>query len=103
MAKRALIVDDSASMRQMVGFTLESAGFEVIQGINGQEAIDALKVAGKVDVIITDLNMPIMDGLAFIKEVRTMPSAAFTPILMLTTESGEDRKMMRLLHHREAV
>jgi len=93
MAKRALIVDDSASMRQMVGFTLESAGFEVIQGINGEDAIDALKAAGKVDVIVTDLNMPIMDGLAFIKEVRKMPSAAFTPILMLTTESGEDRKM----------
>ena len=93
MAKTALVVDDSTSMRQMVGFTLESAGFEVIQGINGQEALDLLIQAGSVDVIITDLNMPVMDGIEFIKAVRVLPKSAFTPILMLTTESGDERKL----------
>lgn len=94
MAKTALIVDDSTSMRQMVGFTLRGAGFQVIEGSNGQEALDKLAGApgGKVDLIITDLNMPIMDGLTFIKQARTKPGLRFTPILMLTTESQESRK-----------
>lgn len=94
MARTALIVDDSTSMRQMVSFTLKGAGFTVLEGGNGQEALDKLKTVpgGKVDLIITDLNMPIMDGLTFIKAVRTQPASRFTPVLMLTTESGDGRK-----------
>lgn len=94
MAKTVLIVDDSTSMRQMVGFTLKGAGFAVLEGGNGQEALDKLAAApgGKVDLIITDLNMPVMDGLTFIKQVRGRAACKFTPILMLTTESGDDRK-----------
>jgi two-component system chemotaxis response regulator CheY len=94
MGKTALIVDDSSSMRQMVGFTLKGAGFTVIEGGNGQEALDRLNTApgGKVDLIITDLNMPIMDGLQFIRQARSRPGLRFTPILMLTTESGDNRK-----------
>ncbi len=94
MAKTALIVDDSASMRQMVGFTLKGAGYIVLEGGNGQEALDKLGSVpgGKVDVIVTDLNMPVMDGLEFIKQVRAQPACKFTPVLMLTTESGDDKK-----------
>lgn len=94
MGKLALIVDDSSSMRQMVGFTLRGAGFEVLEGGNGQEALDKLTSApgGKVDIIITDLNMPVMDGLTFIKQARLKPALKLTPILMLTTESQESRK-----------
>jgi two-component system chemotaxis response regulator CheY len=93
VAKTALIVDDSKSMRQMVGLTLRSAGFTVVEGENGLEGLDKLAGAGgKVDVIITDLNMPIMDGLTFIKQVRTQAKSRFTPILMLTTESLDSRK-----------
>jgi two-component system chemotaxis response regulator CheY len=82
-------------MRQMVAFTLKGAGFEVLEGGNGQEALDRLAGApgGKVDLVITDLNMPVMDGLAFIRQVRTNPTMRFAPILMLTTESQDTRKM----------
>jgi len=94
MAKTAMIVDDSTSMRQMVAFTLRSAGFQVLEGANGKEALDALtkQPGGRVDLIVTDLNMPIMDGLTFIKEARARPGLRHTPILMLTTESQETRK-----------
>ena len=94
MPKTALIVDDSSSMRQMVGFTLKGAGFEVIEGGDGQDALNKLAAVpgGKVDLIITDLNMPVMDGLTFIAKVRTLAPCRFTPVLMLTTESGDDRK-----------
>lgn len=94
MSKIALVVDDSVSMRQMVSFTLKGAGFQVLEGGNGQEALDRLDQApgGKVDLIITDLNMPVMDGLSFIRQARTKPAAKFVPILMLTTESGDDKK-----------
>ena len=94
MSKVALIVDDSVSMRQMVGFTLKGAGFEVLEGGNGKEALDKLSGAtnGKVDLIITDLNMPVMDGIAFIQQARTRPQLKFTPILMLTTESADSKK-----------
>lgn len=94
MAKTALVVDDSSSMRQMVSLTLRSAGFNVLEGENGQQALDRLKAApgGKVDIIITDLNMPVMDGLTFIRSVRAQTLLKFTPILMLTTESQETRK-----------
>lgn len=82
----ALIVDDSASIRSIVGFTLRTAGFQVIEGVNGQDGLNKLEKA-KVDLIITDLNMPVMDGITFIKNVRARLSTKYTPLLMLTTES----------------
>ncbi len=91
MSKMALVVDDSTSMRQMVAFTLESAGFQVIQGADGQDALG--KVNGKsVNLVVTDLNMPVMDGITLIKELRKLPNFKFTPILMLTTESQDSKK-----------
>jgi len=91
MAKTALIVDDSVSMRQMVAYTLRQSGFEVIEGEHGQDALN--KLDGKrLDVIITDLNMPVMDGITFIKSVRAKKEMKFIPILMLTTESQAAKK-----------
>jgi two-component system chemotaxis response regulator CheY len=89
--KTALVVDDSPSMRQMVACTLRQSGFEVLEGANGQEALARLSGA-KVSLIITDLNMPVMDGITFIKQVRTRSEHRFTPVLMLTTESTQGKK-----------
>ena len=91
MSKTALIVDDSATMREMVSYTLKQAGFEPLTGSNGQEALDKL-TGQQMDLIITDLNMPVMDGLSFIKAVRTRDEYKFVPILMLTTESQVEMK-----------
>ena len=91
MARIALIVDDSASMRQMVAYTLRQGGFDVLEGENGQDALNKLP-GQKVEIIITDLNMPVMDGIAFIQKVRTMPELKFVPILMLTTETQASKK-----------
>lgn len=91
MSKMALVVDDSTSMRQMVAFTLQSAGFTVIEGADGKDALG--KVSGKsVNLVVTDLNMPNMDGISLIRELRKLPSFKFTPILMLTTESQDTKK-----------
>ena len=91
MTKTALVVDDSTSMRQMVAYTLKEAGYSVIEGSNGQDALDSIQ--GKpVNVVITDLNMPVMDGMTLIKKLRSKPEYKFTPILMLTTEAQDDRK-----------
>lgn len=89
--KTALVVDDSPSMRMLVTHTLSEAGFKILEGGNGQEALKALS-GGSVQLIITDLNMPVMDGIEFIKEVRKVPQYKFTPILMLTTESQASKK-----------
>ncbi len=87
-----LAVDDSASMRQMVTFTLKGAGFSVIDAVDGVDALS--KVKGKsVDLVLTDVNMPRMDGITLIKELRKLPDYRFTPILTLTTASGTDKKM----------
>lgn len=91
MPKTILIIDDSASMRQMVAFTLQQAGFEVLQGEHGQDALTRMN-GRKVDLVITDLNMPVMDGLSFIRAARARPDAKFTPILLLTTESQAAKK-----------
>ncbi|HEX7155808.1 MAG TPA: response regulator [Burkholderiaceae bacterium] len=86
-----LAVDDSASMRQMVAFTLKGAGYNVIEAADGQEAYD--KARGQsVDLVLTDQNMPRMDGLTLVKSLRGLPSYAATPILILTTESSDDMK-----------
>jgi two-component system chemotaxis response regulator CheY len=86
-----LTVDDSASMRQMVAFTLKGAGYEVVEAEDGQKALDASK-RKKFDLVVTDVNMPVMDGITFIKHLRQEASYRFTPILMLTTESSTDKK-----------
>ena len=91
MAKKALVVDDSTSMRQMVTFTLQAAGFETLEGINGVDAL-AKSANAEVDIVITDLNMPVMDGITLVKELRAKPAFKFTPILLLTTESQESKK-----------
>jgi two-component system chemotaxis response regulator CheY len=91
MAKRFLIVDDSASMRQLISFTIENAGYEVLVAENGEDALGKLN-SRKVDIVITDLNMPDMDGIELIKKLRSMPDYRFAPIVMLTTESQESKK-----------
>lgn len=91
MAKTVLSVDDSSSIRQMVAFTLKSAGYEVIEAADGQEGLDKAKQK-TVDLVLTDQNMPRMDGLTLIKSLRGLPNYRSTPILMLTTESGDAMK-----------
>ena len=88
---KILAVDDSASMRQMVSFTLQGAGYDVVEASDGQDAFDKAK-RGQVDLVISDVNMPVMDGISLIKNLRTLPDYKFTPILMLTTESAADKK-----------
>ena len=92
MAKTALVVDDSTTMRQMVSFTLTNAGFTVIEAEHGKDAVAKVSGGSKVDLVVTDLNMPEMDGIALIRELRRMAAFKFTPILMLTTESAEEKK-----------
>ena len=86
-----LAVDDSASMRQMVTFTLKGAGYDVTEAKDGQEALNIAK-SNKFSLVITDVNMPNMDGITLTKELRGLPSYKFTPILTLTTESSADKK-----------
>ncbi len=90
MRGKALVVDDSNSMRQMVAFTLAEAGFDVIEAANGNDAL--AKATGPVQLVITDLNMPEMDGITLIRSLRSRPGFQHTPILMLTTESQASRK-----------
>ena len=87
-----LAVDDSASMRQMVSFTLKGAGFDVVEAVDGVDALNKAK-GQKFDLVISDVNMPNMDGLTLIKELRSTPGFQYTPMLMLTTESSSDKKM----------
>jgi two-component system chemotaxis response regulator CheY len=91
MGKKVLIVDDSSTMRQMLGLTLRKAGFEVIEGSNGQEGLQRLE-GEQVGLVITDLNMPVMDGIALVQAIRQLPNYRFIPILLLTTEIGDDKK-----------
>jgi len=86
-----LTVDDSTSMRQMVFFTLTHAGYEVAEAADGVEGLDKAK-SSRFNLVITDVNMPNMDGITLVKELRSIPSYKFTPILLLTTESGADKK-----------
>jgi two-component system chemotaxis response regulator CheY len=86
-----LAVDDSASMRQMVAFTLKGAGYNVIEAADGQEAYQKAR-ATQVDLVLTDQNMPGMDGITLVKTLRALPSYSLTPILILTTESSDEMK-----------
>ncbi|MFC5306257.1 response regulator [Azospirillum picis] len=89
--KKVMTVDDSRTMRDMVSFTLRGAGYEVIEAADGQQAMSAIATA-KVDLVITDLNMPVMDGLTLIRKLRAIPAHRTLPILMLTTEADESKK-----------
>jgi len=91
MAKVILAVDDSASMRQMVGVTLRSAGYDVVEATDGQEALDYAR-GHPVDLVLTDVNMPRMDGIRLVSELRSLPTYRLTPLLLLTTESSPERK-----------
>lgn len=92
MAKTILAVDDSGSLRQMVAFSLKAAGYQVIEAVDGVDGLEKAKVQ-VVDLVLTDQNMPRMDGLTLIKSLRALPSYQRVPILMLTTESGDEMKM----------
>ena len=86
-----LAVDDSASMRKMVSFTLKSAGYEVVEAIDGEDAFD--KARGReFDLVLTDQNMPRLDGIGLTKKLRQHPGFKVTPILILTTESSDQMK-----------
>jgi two-component system chemotaxis response regulator CheY len=90
MAKTILAVDDSASMRQMVRFTLSDAGYAVIEAVDGVDALS--KLSQPVNLVITDLNMPNLDGIGLIRRIRSNPACKGLPIIMLTTESQDSRK-----------
>lgn len=92
MKKQILVVDDSESIREVVTFSLEKAGHKVNSAENGREAIKFLEWNSGIDLIITDLHMPVMDGIEFIKKVRKMEEYSYIPILFLTTESQLQRK-----------
>ena len=89
--KSILIVDDSASVRQVVGISLKQAGYDVIEGYDGKDALTKL-TGQKIHLIISDVNMPNMDGITMVKTLKQMPAYKFTPIVMLTTESQEAKK-----------
>lgn len=91
MAKTILIVDDSASLRQVVSIALKSAGYDVVEGSDGKDALSKLD-GQKIHLIVSDVNMPNMDGITLVQEVKKLPNYKFTPIIMLTTESGDDKK-----------
>ena len=91
MAKTIMVVDDSASLRQVVGIALKSAGYDVLEACDGKDALSKLK-GQKIHLIISDVNMPNMDGITFVKEAKQKAEYRFTPVIMLTTEAGEDKK-----------
>ncbi len=92
MGKKILIVDDAASMRGLVAMTLKKSGYEVVEASDGKDALTKLSSVGKVDLIITDLNMPNMDGIELIKTLKADIKYRFIPVIMLTTESQEAKK-----------
>jgi two-component system chemotaxis response regulator CheY len=91
MSKTIMVVDDSASIRQVVSLALKSAGYDVIEACDGKDALS--KMTGqKIHLIVSDVNMPNMDGITLVKQVKAHPQYKFTPIMMLTTESGDAKK-----------
>ena len=88
-----LAVDDSTSMRQMVSFTLKNAGYKVVEAVDGEDALDKAR-GQKFDLVLTDQNMPRLDGIGLTRKLREHPNFRTTPILILTTESGDDMKQM---------
>ncbi len=92
MTKVIMTADDSKSVRQMVSFTLKQAGYDVLEAVDGKDALTIVN-GSPVNMVITDLNMPNMDGIELIRELRTRPKCRFIPIIMLTTESQASKKM----------
>jgi two-component system, chemotaxis family, chemotaxis protein CheY len=90
--KLIMVIDDSVSLREVVGISLRTAGYEVIEACHGKDALEKLD-GRKVQLMICDVNMPVMDGISFVKEVKQLPRHRFVPIIMLTTESRESRKV----------
>ncbi len=91
MAKKILVVDDSASIRQVVSIALRGAGYEVLDACDGKDALSKM-TGDKLNLIISDVNMPNMDGITFVKEVKKHPRYKFPPVIMLTTEAGAAKK-----------
>jgi len=91
MAKTILIVDDSASIRQVVGLTLKGAGYDIVDAVDGKDALTKLD-GRKINLVISDVNMPNMDGISFVKAMKVLPAYKFTPVIMLTTEGSEAMK-----------
>lgn len=91
MAKTIMIVDDSATLRQVVSIALKGAGYDVLEASDGKDALARL-TGQKVHLVISDVNMPNMDGLTFVTEMKKLPAYKFTPVIMLTTEAGEEKK-----------
>ena len=91
MAKTIMIIDDSISLRQVVSIALGNAGYEVIEACDGRDALAKL-TGQKVHLMVCDVNMPNLDGIGFLKAVRQHPTYKFSPVIMLTTEAGEDKK-----------
>lgn len=91
MAKTIMIVDDSATLRQVVGIALKGAGYDVLEACDGKDALARLD-GRKIHLIICDVNMPNMDGLTFVKQTKTLAAYQFTPVIMLTTEADEANK-----------
>jgi two-component system chemotaxis response regulator CheY len=89
--KTIMTVDDSASLRQMVSFVLRSGGYEVVEAVNGLDAFSKLK-GHELHLILTDINMPEMDGLEFTRQLRAIPEYKFVPVVLLTTESHPEKK-----------
>ena len=92
MTRTILTVDDSTSMRQMVRATLQSAGYGVVEAADGQEALEFAR-GNAVDLVISDVNMPRMDGIRLVHELRSLPGYRLTPLLLLTTESSQEKKL----------
>jgi len=92
MAKNIMIVDDSASLRQVVSIALKGAGYDVVEACDGKDALGKLD-GRKLHLIISDVNMPNMDGISFVKAAKQLPAYKFTPVIMLTTEAGESKKL----------
>jgi two-component system, chemotaxis family, chemotaxis protein CheY len=90
MSKKVLVVDDSAAIRQSISFIIEQAGYSVVQGENGQDGVSKLGDE-QFDLIITDVNMPVMDGIEFVRQIRQQDNYRFTPVVVLTTESQESK------------
>lgn len=90
--KQIMVIDDSASLREVVGIALRSAGYEVLEAADGKQALAKLD-GRRVHLMICDVNMPVMDGITFVRTVKQMPRYRFVPIIMLTTESRENRKL----------
>lgn len=92
MEKKILVVDDSRSIREVVSFTLQSQGYEVLVGVNGKDALKHLDKGEDINLVITDLHMPEMDGISFIREIRKNDDYKHIPILFLSTETSQEKK-----------